>query len=89
MCGSCPLGAGSRVLGGSVGSGAGVGSVRSAGPGKSGVPGLTMCGVTTMINSLRCPCTESLRKIRPISGRSPNSGNFVVVRGLYRLFWSR
>lgn len=81
MCGICPLGAGSRVFGGSVGNGAGVGMVCSAGPGNTGAPGLTMCGVTTMISSLRCPCTESLRKMRPINGMSPKSGSFVVVRG--------
>jgi len=62
--GICPLGAGSRVFGGRVGSGAGVGIVCRAGPGSTDTLGLTMCGVTTIINSGRRLTLESRQNVQ-------------------------
>lgn len=53
--GNCPEGGGRCAFGGRVGNGAAVGIDPIAGPGSPGLPGLTMCGVTTMISSLRSP----------------------------------
>lgn len=78
---------GKSVPGGSVGSGCGVGTEGNGGPGYTiGCPGVTMCGVTLMISSLLLPFSVSLRNARPMSGKSPNSGIFDSVRGVYQLF---
>jgi hypothetical protein len=39
-----------------------------------------------MISSLLLPFSVSLRNARPMSGKSPNSGIFDSVRGVYQLF---
>lgn len=74
-------GGGNMVPGGSVGNGAGVGITGNGGPGKTLIaPGLTICGVTVMMSSLREWLIDSLRKSLPITGRSPKKGILMTLR---------
>src|SRR6202521_3460973 len=86
--GNWPLGVGRLAFGGKVGRARGVGSTGKAGLGTTRFsPARKMCGSTTMMNSLRDWVSYWLRKMRPMSGRSPKMGSLFSVRVV--LSWMR